>query len=625
MGKKWLAAVVVGLTAIMAAEGMAAEGMAAAEGIAEAEGIAAAESTAAAESPALGKDAKGQSGQTDESGELTIWVDGDSECVIREALAGYYAAQTNAGTKYAEYFPELSWRIVDKSYLSGEEYRAALMDALKTGEGPDLIFVDGANGLDPEELMESGDLMELNGATEKYVTEKLSYHPAVLEAGQMEGKQYLIPVTMQYPVVFGVTEELREAGIDGETGFENLEAFLEAVLAASESSGKLIFDDASAVDWIAGNCMPQEEQKDERQDGENGSEASAETENLRALLEAVREHSGGAESFFGPYEALDSGKCLLSGCGFTAKSKLAQNLALFGEKEISFLNVPAWDGEVRGVITGAVAVNSGTPYQEEAKKLIQGFQGPMPNNPYMTEDLPATGSRMHWQEQLSWQADLAAEAIDKQYASLARKISTTDILAKEFKAHTQKAVTGAVFQRPEEKKQLDSGLEIENAGEKKVLTVAFENLGMGEEYPLTAWLESAAEEFSNETLHVQLVPLSSGKFGAMSAACFMEEAGVGTDIVLCGAYTHAGSEDFYKWYMDLTDFLQTQPEEIEGAAAGDKTRGLVWGADEKGTKYIFAVSENSLVKEEALAFCVQALKNEKYAAAVESVGFVPVG
>ncbi len=549
-------------------------------------------------------------GAEEEIPEVTIWVDEDSQCVIREALAGYQAARENAGTRYEAYFPPVSWKLIDKSDLTAGQLQAALLEELDAGGGPDLIVLDGANGWDPKELMESGYLMELTGMTEKYVQEKLSYPPEVLEVGQLEGKQYLIPVTMRCPVVFGETEALARAGIDTESGYGDLAEFLAALVEASKASGKLIFDSGEAVDWMEQYCLPEEEAAD--------GKVTEEGADLKELLEETRKRSGGTGGFFGPYEAIRSGEALLSGCGLTSKSKLAQNLSLLSDREISFLNVPSWDGEIRAVVTRGVAVNKNTPYPEAAKALIQAFQGPYPNDSQATEDFPAAGTRTYWKNQISKQAALAQEALEGHYAELARNISTTDNISKEFREHALNALTGAVYQRTAEEPEQDAALPTEKA---EVLTVLYENLGMGEEHPLFSWLDSAAAEFSNEEVRMRLIPFSSGAFGAISAAYFMEEAGVGPDIILSAAYTQAGSEDFFKWYMELSDFLADCQEDVEGAAAGDEIRGLVWGRDEeKDKRYAFFVSKKSSMRETALSFCVQALKNENYQAAVEAMG-----
>ncbi|MDO4297181.1 MAG: extracellular solute-binding protein, partial [Lachnospiraceae bacterium] len=557
-----------------------------------------------------------------ETPELTIWVDSDSEYIVRMALSDYVGgSESNVGTKYEAEFPEVSWNLVDKSYLSAEQYQAELEAELASGSGPDLIFMDQANGIDPVSLMESSYLMELEGMTERYLRMNPSYLPGTLQAGQKDGKQYILPLSIQCPVVFGLQGELTEAGLNTEE-YGDLKNFAEALLAAAEKSGKLVFEDRAAVDWLEQNCLPQ-----------GLTEETEEVKELRELLGRIRKLSGDADCFWGPYEALSSGEALLGGSGFLAKSKTAQNFALFEEDEVAFLSVPSWDGEIRAVITQSVAVNANTVWPAEARAVLRAFQGFSANRPCVMSDLPAAGGREYWKSQLVYTSDLAEEALQPDYAERARKITSSSKISKEFQECTQKAVTDAVFCGTSDKAAAASEQEqlkdTETDGravtdeaviqkEMRVLTVAFDDLGMGEEHPVYQWMQNTAETYSGEEIWVQLVPLSSGTVGVSTQAHFMQRASAGIDIILTTNYLDTL---LASWYTELTPLAEGR-ENLEIVDVDGKPRGLMYGIlEEKELEYVFVISQKSEMIEEAFEFCVKALENEVYAETMQKIGY----
>lgn len=561
-----------------------------------------------------------------ETPELTIWVDADSEYTVRMALSDYVlGSENNIGTKYEAEFPKVLWKLVDKSCLSAEQYQAELEAELASGHGPDLIFMDQANGIDAENLIESGYLMELEGMTERYLRMNPSYLPGTLEAGQKAGKQYILPLSIQCPVVFGMQEEITEAGLKQEESYENLKEFAEALLVAAQKSGKLVFEDRAAVDWIEQNCLPQ-----------NMKEETEDIRELRELLGRIREQSGDADRFWGPYEALASGEALLGGSGFSAKSKTAQNLALFEEGELSFMSVPSWDGEIRAVITQSLAVNANTAWPVEARAVLRAFQGSSANSPYVMKDFPAAGGREYWKSQLVYTSGLADEALYSDYAKKAESVTSGSEVNREFQECTQKAVTDAVFCRASGEAGAVSGQELtedaEMAGqavpdegmaqkEKRVLTVAFDDLGMREEHPVYQWLQDAAEAYSGEEIWVQLVPLSVGTIGVSSQNHFMERASVGADIILTANYLDTL---LASWYMELTPLAEGR-ENLTIAEVDGKPRGLVYGIrQEKDREFVFLISDRSSMKEEAFEFCICAIENERYQETMQEIGLVPV-
>lgn len=543
--------------------------------------------------------------------EITIWVDQDSEYVIRMALVNYEWLGRGYGGEN-ENFPVLSYNLVDKSYLTPEQFGQELEQELQAGRGPDLIYIDEASGISPQYLMESGYLLELKDITKNTLREgNWEYLPGVLESGQMQGKQYVLPVYIQCPVVFGVEEVMEQAGLDTEEGYQSLRELLEALIEAAEISGKQIFEDTTAVDWMEEYCLPQE-----------GSGADEEEiRYLRDLLARIREYCGEEKHYFAPYEALSSGKSLLSGCTLEWKQKMAQNLGMMEQDQsIAFLSIPSWDGDVRAVIRQSVAVNANSLYPSETLALMRIFQESYVNSGiYSGRYFPAVAASIYWQDSLS--ASLLSQIVP--YVKKGRYISKTDRLSRQFVKNSQEAVTDAVFENVPAA-HTGGAEEQEELTEKKVLTVGFDDRGMGEEHPIYRWLKNTAENNSNEDFHIQIIP-----FPLLQDMIQMEQIQAGVDVLLKLNYfldQDYPDQQYNERFTDLTPLLE-HPEELHVVNADGEIKGIVFGKfEENGSsrEYLFTVFKSSDLKKEAVDFCLAALKDENYDAAIEEAGIMPV-
>jgi len=554
--------------------------------------------------------------------ELTIWVDSGNQLPVRMALYSFvYGRGSGAANGNESYFPELTWKLEDKSYLTPEQFRQELARELEKGGGPDLVFMDEANGTDLYALMAEGKLL---GLEESVTQEFLGYHGfdylgGTLELGQMEGTQYVLPLFVQCPVVFGVRDALEEAGMAPD-GYDTLGDFLEAALRASETSGKQVFEDARAVDWLEKYAMPQSS------DGESLDG----TEELRELLARVRERSGSETGFFGPYESMESGESLLSGCGFSQAPKMVQNVSLTGQERAVIMAVPAWDGKVRAAVTQAAAVNANTAHPKEAAALLRMFQSSFVNVGWVQEAYPAIGIDAYWKSYF-WQQSIwlplncGAEA--SEYAAMAEEISDSSPAGRGFSACTRNAVTDAVYQAADSEPDTGSSSDVQK---KDVLTVGVSSLGMGSLHPLYRWLSDVAGRFSSDRLHVQIVSVANDEVSLAFQQNDMERADAGLDVFL--SFRQVFEDDgggFGDLPADLTDYLGENGDGFEIMELSGKPKGLVYGIEKrKGKKdhqHVFVISDQCPLKEEAFAFCAAALKDEGYEQAVKEAGYEPVG
>ena len=532
---------------------------------------------------------------------LTIWVDALSQYPVRMACYNYYYGKQNEALmgNYDPY-PELSWEIVDKSYLSPTQWAAELEEAVKAGEGPDLIYVDESSAVDLQRAMEEGWFLELSEVEQDRILH-FDYTDGVLEAGQYEGKQYLLPVFIEYPFALGLSSQLEAAGIHPEENSEDLADFLQALLDASDKSGKKIFEESSAVDWIQDYCFPEDTEV-------------ADTQALNDLLEEVRLRSGDESRFFSPYEALESGEYLLSGCSLTNKDRTAQNLALLDTDDAVFLNIPSWNGEICPVITHTAAVNANTAFPQEAMEFLHAFQRALVGTASIIEDYPAILMDDYYKTQLTAASFLTESGYLEEYASLAEGFYSDAGCYQSFLSRIQEAQGSARFKSS---KDVDSIQE--PSAPKDVITVAFQDRSMGTEDAVYRWLQDTAEKMETEDLHIQLIPYCFPLVVVQTDQ--FEQAHVGPDILLETVFGMEGY-NMSKWYLDLSQLAQGQDLPLTEISGEEK--GLAYGISEaKETSYVFAISESSPHKEEAFDFCVKALESSLYQETMDILGLIP--
>ena len=111
----------------------------------------------------------------------------------------------------------------------GEAFFKRISAEVMSGSGPDLIIL-GQRGMNGNKMMRSGAFADLNEFIENDPDFDLSkYNGKVLEAGQADGKQYIMPLTYTIPLVLTTQEMLDKTGFDISTA-DNYNAFLEECL-----------------------------------------------------------------------------------------------------------------------------------------------------------------------------------------------------------------------------------------------------------------------------------------------------------------------------------------------------------------------------------------------------------
>ena len=109
------------------------------------------------------------------------------------------------------------------------EFFARISAEIMSGNGPDIILAQ-LRCMNPNKMMRSGAFADLNEFLENDPEFDLSkYNANVLKAGQVDGKQYIMPLTYRLPLVLTTQELLDKTGFDISTA-DNYNAFLEECL-----------------------------------------------------------------------------------------------------------------------------------------------------------------------------------------------------------------------------------------------------------------------------------------------------------------------------------------------------------------------------------------------------------
>ena len=518
---------------------------------------------------------------------VTVYLYRENELLIRGAVTEYEkACQSAAGTPAEEFFPEITWNLVDKSDLSQTEFQALLWEELEAGGGPDLLLTGPGGFLDARSLLESGCLYDLAEYETMFIRDGLEnyekYMPGSLEAGQLDGTQYLFPLTVELPVLVGRTEDLTEAGLD--TTWTDFDAFSQNLLAAQEQSGRAAFAETSTLEWL--------------EDYGGG------TETLSAL------ESGEDSSFFLPYQALSGGQCLLSGCGKENFYQLIQNLILTEDpSQFSFLFVPNQDGEVLAEVSRAAGVNQNSKNPKAALAALYGLEKAY-SSLWGAEDL-SSGAGGDETYALISNANITALYSCYQDYALQKNTSSFGVgWCTQFLEQIESETAGAVLKSQTlSSEDSDSG---ESLTSRPVVTVLYNGNGMGtsEEAPLNGWLVPAAKaQESEKESYVQLIPGFFEEEFLTSQFAEMEKSQAAPDLLIADLErSYLSMEAFQPDSDTLSSLMEERRAELDSLFAvpwdtvllDGKTAGIPVGLCTYGLWYNRDLLEELGWEEEAL-------------------------
>ena len=110
-----------------------------------------------------------------------------------------------------------------------EQYKSKLTTDLLTGEGPDIIFVDGETFPSIRKVMVAGVFCDLNELMEKDKEFNLSdYNKTIMDSGVYKGNRYLIPWYYELPVLTTVKSVMDENSVSTDS-LSSWDGFMEEV------------------------------------------------------------------------------------------------------------------------------------------------------------------------------------------------------------------------------------------------------------------------------------------------------------------------------------------------------------------------------------------------------------
>lgn len=424
----------------------------------------------------------------DSSDEITIYLDHTNEVYVRMMVALYdNLSQVAQYSGETDKYPEISWNLVDKSGLTAEDYRAELLSELETGEGPDLIFLDEYSCESPEFLMKNGYFAELDPWLDSgmCVWQESDFLTGTMEAGQMDGSQYIIPVSVDIPVLCSTREQLERAGIWVED-LNGTGAILTAAAAYYQQTGNFPFTSGSFLKNL------------ELYIGEKEGWSRELESSMDILLGVSKEDKGiyaGAEEFLG-------GEVLFLTRGVDDYRGMAVQLGFLPEdEELLFLPLTRTDGNMQAVIRQAVAVNKNSGNRSGAYAALNAFY--QENIMNYSAGLPVIVKGTLWsglfEEGFSWFTE-----------SKERMQGVHDLTQSnnwQYQRMTKKLVKTAVY-------PVFSLPEGDGTGNSsgRVMSVMLPDLGLREESALYQWIAAAAKRLEDEAgIHVELGFCSSEK------------------------------------------------------------------------------------------------------------------
>lgn len=550
-----------------------------------------------------------QTAKEKEPTEITIYLDHSNQVYVRAMVAMYENMSEIARySRESGKYPEVTWNLVDKSGLTAQDYRAELLAELEEGNGPDLVFLDEYSCESPEALMEAGYFADLGEWMdgENCVYHSHSFLPGTLEAGQRDGAQYLIPVSVDIPVLCTTRSRLERLGLSEEE-LGTTEAILRAAERYEEVSGSRAFADGDF--W-------------EKLEEDWEKESKRETEEPEQKEEGLYEQEMGGERDWGEGEAFSTGKAFAGGAylfltaGMDDYRVLSAQLTLLPEEEeILFLPLTGKKGSRQAVLRQMVAVNRNTPDKKAAFGAMNAFYvGHMHN---YADGLPVD-QRFNWAELMQYESFLHPLFMETGENGVGSGTGWS------YGRATGKGVETAclpVFDLPEEDR--------EKSADGSVLTVMVPDSGWDSEGAVSSWLSSAAKEYERTT--GTAVELCANK-NADVTRMFLSGTAADITMISTDIWPYSDSETFRGCMIDYESYLEQ-----------DSWGEVLWkeGFPEKGLRNVipmipaalregrevcigFAVTAGTKLPGEALEFIRFCLEDGKYQQMLDSRGWQPV-
>lgn len=209
----------------------------------------------------------GEQTQSEASGEPAT-SEASEPVTLQVYLAAQYADPTvhypiyEALMDYQEAHPNLTLEFISPKGVNYMEEREAMISQLNaeilSGGGPDLFIMEGYRTTeinlfpDIEKAMVNGTFLDLTEAMEKQgLSREEDFYTAVLDAGQWEGKQYILPLGFSVPLMVSATDVLNASSFDLQRAMYSMDSLLTELLRIHEEQSILVITSIDPLDVLA--------------------------------------------------------------------------------------------------------------------------------------------------------------------------------------------------------------------------------------------------------------------------------------------------------------------------------------------------------------------------------------
>lgn len=163
---------------------------------------------------------------------------------------------------YQEAHPNLNLEFISPKGVNYMEEREAMISQLNaeilSGGGPDLFIMEGYRTTeinlfpDIEKAMVNGTFLDLTEAMEKQgLSREEDFYTAVLDAGQWEGRQYILPLGFSVPLMISAADVLNASSFDLQRAMHTMDSLLTELLRIHEEQPILVITSIDPLGVLA--------------------------------------------------------------------------------------------------------------------------------------------------------------------------------------------------------------------------------------------------------------------------------------------------------------------------------------------------------------------------------------
>lgn len=163
---------------------------------------------------------------------------------------------------YQEAHPNLTLEFISPKGVNYMEEREAMISQLNaeilSGGGPDLFIMEGYRTTeinlfpDIEKAMVNGTFLDLTEAMEKQgLSREEDFYTAVLDAGQWEGRQYILPLGFSVPLMISAADVLNASSFDLQRAMHTMDSLLTELLRIHEEQPILVITSIDPLGVLA--------------------------------------------------------------------------------------------------------------------------------------------------------------------------------------------------------------------------------------------------------------------------------------------------------------------------------------------------------------------------------------